>query len=141
MKHIRAVSGLELPVASTDVWHVQLPFGINAEGRGQEDKGQRTRALLFLALGIATVLQAEADTLWVFENGVGALNLPLNATQLGVDNYRGVHPKPIPRWDVHFWCLEDDRKASTAHLSPLSYNWVATDGVVWGYVHFTLALV
>ena len=23
-------------------------------------------------------------------------------------------PKPIPRWDVHFWDLEDDRKDSTA---------------------------
>lgn len=28
----------------------------------------------------------------MYENGTGAFNLPLNGTQLGVDNYRGVHP-------------------------------------------------
>ena len=28
----------------------------------------------------------------MYENGIGALNLPMNETQLGVDNYRGIHP-------------------------------------------------
>ena len=45
-------------------------------------------------------MQAGADTLWVHENGVGALNLPINETQLGVDNYRGVHPRSLMMFET-----------------------------------------
>ena len=75
-----------------EIRHVAVPFGIHKPEGHYEEKSQRTRALVFLTLGVAAALQADADTLWVYENGVGALNLPLNETQLGVDNYRGVHP-------------------------------------------------
>ena len=78
-----------------EISHVAVPFGIDNRGRSREEKSQRTRALVFLALGAATALQAQTDTLWVYENGVGAMNLPLNAAQLGVDNYRGVHPRSL----------------------------------------------
>ena len=83
------------PVASEDVGHVVVPFGVDAEGLVREEKGQRTRALLFLAMGVTATLQAGADVLYVLENGIGALNLPLNGTQLGTDNYRGVHPRTL----------------------------------------------
>ena len=53
------------------------------------------RALVFIALGVATAFQAGTDTLWIHENGIGALNLPLNETQLGTDNYKGVHPRSL----------------------------------------------
>ena len=72
-----------------------VPFGVDAEEPVNEEKGQRTRALLFLAMGVNAALQAGADALCVFENGIGALNLPLNGTQLGTDNYRGVHPRTL----------------------------------------------
>jgi len=72
--------------------HVRVPFGINKLGWEREEATQRTRALVYLTLGAAVASQASVDTLWVYENGVGALNLPLNESQLGVDNYRGVHP-------------------------------------------------
>ena len=95
VKLIRAASERGSPVASEDVWHVAVPFGINSDEMVREEKSQRTRALLFLAFGAITALQARTDTLYVFENGVGALNLPLNGTQLGTDNYRGVHPRSL----------------------------------------------
>ena len=72
-----------------------VPFGLCKPEGNREEKSQRTRALVYLTLGVATALQAGTDTLWVYENGVGALNLPLDATQLGVDNYRGVHPRSL----------------------------------------------
>lgn len=78
-----------------DIRHVAVPFGIHKLEGHHEEKSQRTRALVFLTLGVAVALQAAADTLWVYENGVGALNLPLNETQLGIDNYRGVHPHSL----------------------------------------------
>ena len=84
-----------LPTEPTEIRHVAVPFGIRKPLGHQEEKSQRTRALVFLTLGVATTLQAGTDTLWVYENGVGALNLPLNETQLGIDNYRGVHPRSL----------------------------------------------
>ena len=75
--------------------HVAVRFGINNPSQKPEEKSQRTRSVVFLALGTATAFQADADTLWVYENGLGALNLPLNESQLGVDNYRGVHPRSL----------------------------------------------
>ena len=75
--------------------HVAVPFGIRKLRGYREEPSQRTRALVFLVLGVATALQAGTDTLWVYENGIGALNLPLNETQLGIDNYRGVHPRSL----------------------------------------------
>ena len=95
VRKIRAVCGSNLPVEGHDVWHVSVPYGIHAGGNSNEEKGQRTRALVFLAIGAITAMQAGADTLWVYENGIGALNLPLNATQIGTDNYRGVHPRSL----------------------------------------------
>ncbi len=77
------------------ICHIAIPFGLHKIKGQREEKGQRTRGLVFLALGAAAALQAEVNTLWVYENGVGALNLPINETQLGVDNYRGVHPRSL----------------------------------------------
>ncbi len=94
-RFIRTAWARGSPVAGGNVWHVSVPFGISSGEVAQEEKSQRTRALLFLAFGAITALQSRADTLHVFENGVGALNLPLNATQLGTDNYRGVHPRSL----------------------------------------------
>ena len=92
---IRSAWRRAAPAAAGDVRHVAVPFGVDAEDAVNEEKGQRTRALLFLAMGVNAALQAGADTLHVFENGLGALNLPLNWTQLGTDNYRGVHPRTL----------------------------------------------
>ncbi len=50
-------------------------------------------------------------------------------------------PKPIPKWDVHFGGLADDRKTPRHLVAPLGPNRVSTDSAVWRYVHFTLALV
>ena len=92
---IQAALERHTPGAGARVSHVAVPFGIRASRGQQEEKGQRTRALVFLALGAVAAVQARSDTLWVYENGIGALNLPLNESQLGVDNYRGVHPRSL----------------------------------------------
>lgn len=84
------------------VGHVAVPFGIHKVEGHQEEKGQRTRALVYLAFGVVAALQANVDTLWVFENGVGAMNLPLSEAQLGVDNYRGVHPLSLMKAEDFF---------------------------------------
>ena len=75
--------------------HVAVPMGIYTELGKDAEKSQRMRAFVYLTIGVITARQAGSDTLHIFENGVGALNLRLNETQLGVDNYRGVHPRSL----------------------------------------------
>ncbi len=75
--------------------HVSVPMGIYKALGEDVEKSQRMRAFVYLTIGVITARQAGSDTLQVYENGVGALNLPLNETQLGVDNYRGVHPRSL----------------------------------------------
>ena len=84
-----------LPNELTEIRHVAVPLGIRKPVGHREEKSQRMRALVFIALGVATAFQAGTDTLWIHENGIGALNLPLNETQLGTDNYKGVHPRSL----------------------------------------------
>ena len=51
------------------------------------------------------------------------------------------HPKPIPRWDVHFDILKTTEETQRLVILPLVANRVGTDSAVLRYVHFTLALV
>ena len=95
VRRIRSEFERQRPGAGSSIWHVAVGFGINQATRRIEEKGQRTRAFVFSALGVAAAIQAQSGTLHIYENGVGALNLPLNETQLGVDNYRGVHPRSL----------------------------------------------
>ena len=95
VRRIRSAWRERLTSTSAEIYHVAVPFGISKPDGCREEQGQRTRALVFLVIGILTALLADTDTLQVYENGIGALNLPLNETQLGVDNYRGVHPRSL----------------------------------------------
>lgn len=100
VQRVRAALDERSPGAGTRLWHVAVRFGMRRPKGFREENGQRTRALVFLALGATAAAQAGTDTLWVYENGVGALNLPINETQLGVDNYRGVHPRSLRMFET-----------------------------------------
>jgi len=52
----------------------------------------RARAFAFLVIGSAFSLLEEQDTLYVYENGIGAINLPFRASEEGLDHSRNVHP-------------------------------------------------
>jgi 7-cyano-7-deazaguanine synthase in queuosine biosynthesis len=83
-----------------NVCHLTVPFGINWRGQphnGVEDASQRTRGFLFSTLGAATAIAAGSRELYVYENGVGAINLPCDATQLGTSNSRAVNPLSLRR--------------------------------------------
>jgi len=95
IRQIRSEFDRRRPGGGSSTWHLDVGFGINQPDRHAEERSQRTRAFVFLALGVTAAIQVESDTLYVYENGLGALNLPLNETQLGVDNYRGVHPRSL----------------------------------------------
>jgi hypothetical protein len=56
---------------------------------------QRTRGFVFLALGLVAAMNGGGDVLTVYENGVGALNLPQGEAQLGSMATRAMHPKTL----------------------------------------------
>jgi len=59
------------------------------------ENSQRTRGLLFLAAGIGTVWGLGQDRLRVYENGIGAINLPYLRSQHGPQATRSVHPHTL----------------------------------------------
>jgi Queuosine biosynthesis protein QueC len=64
-------------------------------GASSVESSQRSRGLLFLAVGIATSWALRQDRLWVFENGIGAINLPYLRSQFGSQATRSMHPRTL----------------------------------------------
>jgi hypothetical protein len=75
--------------------HVRVPCWLRRANEIRQEPTRRTRGFLFLALGAVTALAAGGDRLWIFENGVGALNLPFMGAEVGVTTTRAVHPKTL----------------------------------------------
>ncbi|MEV0732660.1 7-cyano-7-deazaguanine synthase [Polymorphospora sp. NPDC050346] len=59
---------------------------------GKRESSQRTRGFLFLSVGIATSWAIDSNVLRVYENGVGALNIPYLKSQFGSQATRSMHP-------------------------------------------------
>jgi hypothetical protein len=64
-------------------------------GASSVESSQRSRGLLFLAVGIATSWALGQDRLGVFENGIGAINLPYLRSQFGSQATRSMHPRTL----------------------------------------------
>jgi hypothetical protein len=73
-----------------------VPFNLTANTHpDRHERSQRSRGLVFLVLGGVTADMAGVDELHVYENGVGALNLPYSAGQLGAQSSRAMHPATL----------------------------------------------
>lgn len=76
------------------IWTVGQ-FGLRRRKRRQyeqEERTQRTRGFAFTALGAVAALACDASSLALYENGVGAINLPYTEWQLGAQSTRAMHP-------------------------------------------------
>lgn len=77
------------------VKHIQVMIRLKDRKRGEYDReepSQRTRGFVFQLFGAVTAAIAGIDSLHVYENGVGALNLPYSASQLGAQATRATNP-------------------------------------------------
>jgi hypothetical protein len=76
--------------------HVVVPYGLPQKLDGLHlESSQRTRGFVHLSFGAIGARHLDAADLFVYENGVGALNLPFDATQAGAEVSRAVHPKTL----------------------------------------------
>lgn len=95
-KQVRAIGQLlgQSPI------HVTVPLRRSwREVQRSEEWSQRGRGFLFLTLGAATALAIKNQELFVFENGIGAINLPINETQVGTYSSRAVNPLTLARME------------------------------------------
>lgn len=77
------------------VIHVRVRCRLRNAANVRQDQTRRTRGFLFLTLGLVVACQAGAEHLSVYENGVGAVNLPYERGAVGAPNSRAVHPKTL----------------------------------------------
>lgn len=75
--------------------HVCIPYGLNRGDEYAQESSRRTRGFLFLVFGGVTALMAKSSALYLYENGIGAMNLPYDRSQIGTDNSRAVHPRVL----------------------------------------------
>jgi 7-cyano-7-deazaguanine synthase in queuosine biosynthesis len=95
MQHVQQTVVHELNAVSE---HRCVPLRYRVSRRAQKhaaESTQRSRGLLFLAVGIATAWTLGHDRLQVFENGIGAINLPYTLAQFGSQAARAVHPRTL----------------------------------------------
>lgn len=82
------------------VRHIPVTIRLKERKRGDydgEESSQRTRGFVFQIFGAVTAAIANANSLQVYENGVGALNLPYSASQLGAQATRATNPLTVGR--------------------------------------------
>jgi hypothetical protein len=76
---------------------IRVGIGISGKGRPRDDKesSQRARGFLYLAAGVAAASAANIDSLYVCENGLGAIGLPMTPDHWGSRATKAMHPKTL----------------------------------------------
>jgi len=78
--------------SSTNFALVQIPLSLRTPYRMYRNRYQRTRGFVFLLLGVVCAYLQGQRTLYIYENGIGALNLSFREAEIGLDHARAVHP-------------------------------------------------
>lgn len=76
---------------------VQLPYRLDDTKDLPKHSLQRARGFVFLLLGAVCATLEGQHTLSVYENGIGAINLPFSDAEVGLDHSLSVHPVSLLR--------------------------------------------
>ena len=74
---------------------IQLPFKVQGAKKIQMSHYLRSRGFTNVLLGIACACLENQNHLYIYENGIGAINLPYTEAEVGLDHSRAVHPKTL----------------------------------------------
>jgi hypothetical protein len=79
---------------SANIRHLQVPYGLKEKKIRDNtfERSQRSRAFMHITLGSVTALHTGTNELYMYENGFGALNLPFDATQIGIETSKAANP-------------------------------------------------
>ncbi|MCW5319531.1 hypothetical protein GTQ43_40100 [Nostoc sp. KVJ3] len=78
------------PCRCDDFFRVPILFDDSSEQ--QKNKLSRARGVVFTLLGSACAYLMGEKVLYLYENGIGAINLPYRESAVGLDHSRSVHP-------------------------------------------------
>ncbi len=70
----------------------RVPIRFHDSAIQQKNKLSRSRGVVFTLIGAACAYLMGQRVLCVYENGIGAINLPYRASAVGLDHSRSVHP-------------------------------------------------
>lgn len=70
----------------------QVQIDLNNSNKHRKNKISRSRGIVFTLLGSACAYLMGQKTLHIYENGIGAINLPYRASAVGLEHSRSVHP-------------------------------------------------
>src|SRR5258708_1304580 len=76
---------------------VQVPLRLDETKEMRKHSLQRSRGFVFLLLGAVCAMLEGQRVLSVFENGIGAINLPFTRAEVGLDHSLSVHPVSLIR--------------------------------------------
>ncbi len=70
----------------------RVPIRFSESSLHQKNKISRARGIVFILLGSACAYLMGHKALHLYENGIGAINLPYRKSAIGLDHSRSVHP-------------------------------------------------
>lgn len=70
-----------------------LSIWINRMGKMSSEETQRSRAFLYLSTAVAVANQLDISNIFMCENGIVSINLPLSGQNIGTMLTRSTHPK------------------------------------------------
>jgi hypothetical protein len=70
----------------------RVPIRFSGSNSFKKNKISRARGVVFTLLGSACAYLMNQNTLYLYENGIGAINLPYLKSGIGLDHSRSVHP-------------------------------------------------
>jgi 7-cyano-7-deazaguanine synthase in queuosine biosynthesis len=73
----------------------QVPIHLSEISNLKKNRDMRARGFVFLLLGSACALSLSQGSLFIYENGIGAINLPFRPSEVGLDHARSVHPRSL----------------------------------------------
>jgi 7-cyano-7-deazaguanine synthase in queuosine biosynthesis len=71
---------------------IQIPYRWRKTPSIRKNFAQRSRGLVFMLIGIACAHHIGQNSLYLYENGVGAINLSYTKGEVGLDQAKSVHP-------------------------------------------------
>ena len=73
----------------------RVPIDFHLQGTRAKESSHRIRGFGFLALAAVVAASADVNIVRVYENGIGAINLPYSRAQVGAQTTRSMHPKSL----------------------------------------------
>lgn len=83
----------------------QLSIWINRMGNRSEEATQRTRSFLFLSIATAVAIQLGLPKIYICENGIVSINLPISGQNVGTFLTRSTHPKILKLFEQFVYNL------------------------------------